>query len=156
MIQTHLDPFGPTAPAVIRYVSGYAGQIDTVTVMITMSAPRDYATELLDRVRYLKDVYVTPYEPGGVVPSAQAFADAESFILKLPLNRTGMPKIDVASDGEVNFCWFSDNSRVDLGFFGNGTYSYFGQAPGSEVAGENVAATSEVSPDLVKIAASST
>jgi hypothetical protein len=81
--------------------------------------------------------------------------DAESFILKLPLNRTGMPAINVASDGEVNFSWSGVNTHIDLGFFGNGTYSYYGRGGGAEVVGEDVAAKSDVPKDLLKIAANS-
>jgi hypothetical protein len=151
-------PFGSLVPAFVMYVPGtsaFAAEITTITVPVIASQTRDYAKELLNRVRYLQDTYVTPYEPGGILPSTQAFKDAESFILKLPLTRTGMPAINVASDGEVNFSWSGPNTHIDLGFFGNGTYSYYGRGAGTEVTGENVAAKSDVPNDLLRIAANS-
>jgi hypothetical protein len=71
----------------------------------------------------------------------------------LPLTTTGMPTINVASDGEVNFSWSGANTHIDLGFFGNGTYSYYGRGAGIEAFGENVAAKDAVPKDLLKIAA---
>ncbi len=153
----YVDPFGSIIPAFVVYMPAgvsFAGEITTITVPVVASQTRDYAKELLNRVRYLQSTYVTPYEPAGTVPSAQAFKDAESFILKLPLTRTGMPSINVASDGEVNFCWSNDDTHIDLGFFGNGTYSYYGRSPGKEIIGEKVETNSEVPDDLLGIAIS--
>jgi hypothetical protein len=150
----YFDPFGSYIPAIVVYAPLSAGacEITTITIPVAESLTRDYAKELLDRLRYLKGTYIKPYGPGSVLPAAQAFNDAESFILKLPLNRTGMPTINVASDGEVNFCWSNDQARIDLGFFGNGTYSFYGSSGGNEVVGEEVAADSPVPTDLLKIA----
>ena len=135
------------------YSGGGIGDVATISVPAIEPRARDYAKELLDRVRYLRDTYVTPYDPSGVAPTPQAFNDAESFIRLLPLNRTQMPTINVASDGEVNFCWSSDTTHIDLGFFGNGTYSYYGRSPAQEVIGENIMSKSGMPDELVKIAA---
>jgi hypothetical protein len=63
----------------------------------------------------------------GVAPSGEAIADALSFIRLLPL-RARLPKPMVAGDGEVGFYWKSDDCYIDVGFFGNGTISYYGHA----------------------------
>ena len=38
-----------------------------------------------------------------------------------------IPHISLATDGEINFFWNLVNFRLDLGFFGDGTYSYYGE-----------------------------
>src|ERR1700682_1723472 len=157
-LEQYFDAFGPSIPAIVVYTPdfGAACEITTITIPVLETITRDYAKELLNRVRYLRGAYVSPIEAGGVAPSMNAFQDADSFILKLPLNRTGMPTINVASDGEVNFCWSNAQSRIDLGFFGNGTYSYYGSGGGNEVIRDDVAANSPVPADLLEIASLST
>ena len=150
------DPLGTLVPAIVVYMPDYnnvmGAEITQITVPILEQQPRDYAKDALDRVRYLKNTYVRPHQPGATLPTAQAFKDAEAFILKLPLNRTGMPTINIASDGEVNFCWSGGPTRVDLGFFGNGTYSYYAQSGQDESTGENIKAQDDVPTELLKIA----
>ena len=63
--------------------------------------------------------------PGAIWPNARAFADARTFISRLPLNEIPLPEISLADDGEVNFFWKNDGVYVDLGFYGTGTCSYF-------------------------------
>jgi hypothetical protein len=154
----YYDPFGSLVPSIVICVpyAGAIGELTTITIPVLEQQPRDYAKELLNRVRYLRDAYVTPFQPGGVVPNAQAFKDAEIFILKLPLNRTEMPTINVASDGEVNFCWSnSDGAHIDLGFFGNGTYSYYARGgTGLEIMGEKIDTKNMVPDELINIASS--
>lgn len=156
----YYDPFGSLVPPIVICVpyTGVAGEVTTITVPVLEQQPRDYAKELLTRVRYLRDTYVSAFEPGGVVPDPQAFKDAEVFILKLPLNRTEMPTINVASDGEVNFYWSnSSGAKIDLGFFGNGTYSYYARGgTGREISGENIVTKHKVPDELIDIAASAT
>ena len=61
-------------------------------------------------------------------PTDQACKDAKLFIRLLPLSEILSPKIYFAHDGEINFLWKrqDDDLHVDLGFYGDGTYSYFG------------------------------
>ncbi len=89
----YFDPLGSMIPSFVVYVpysGGGIGDVATISVPAIEPRARDYAKELLDRVRYLRDTYVTPYDPSGVAPTPQAFNDAESFIRLLPLNRTQM------------------------------------------------------------------
>ena len=37
------------------------------------------------------------------------------------------PYISLATDGEINFLWMLPHLRLDLGFYGDGTYSYYGK-----------------------------
>jgi hypothetical protein len=154
----YYDPFGSLVPSIIICVPHMnpAAEITTITLPVLETQTRDYAKELLNRIRYLRDAYVMPFEPGAVIPNAQAFKDAEAFILKLPLNRTEMPAVNVASDGEVNFCWAnSGGAHIDLGFFGNGTYSYYGRGAGKEIMRERVDTKGQVPDELIEVAASS-
>ena len=42
------------------------------------------------------------------------------------------PFITLASDGEINFLWILPNFRLDLGIYGDGSYSYYGKTSGGE------------------------
>lgn len=35
------------------------------------------------------------------------------------------PQISLANDGEINFFWKKEGIVADLGFYGDGTYSYY-------------------------------
>ena len=115
---------------------------------------RDYAKQLLHRLRYLKSTYVRAYVPGGVSPSPEAFRDAEQFVLKLPLRSVGIPFVSVASDGEINFDWTAGNVRIDLGFYGDGRYSFFARNADAEALGDDIAIVDDVPADLLHIASS--
>ena len=58
-------------------------------------------------------------------PLQDAFADAESFVERLPTPLRFIPHVSLADDGEINFYWNGDGIYVDLGFYGTGSYSYF-------------------------------
>jgi hypothetical protein len=51
--------------------------------------------------------------------------DAKYFTKYLYENNLIFPYVSLASDGEINFYWNSEHITIDLGFFGNETYSYF-------------------------------
>ena len=71
-------------------------------------------------------------------PNRRAFFDAIRFAKSL----RGMdlrPTISVADDGELNFLWDSGTLHVDLGFYGDGSYSYYARdGEGKEFFGDNV------------------
>jgi hypothetical protein len=135
-------------PALPSTLSAY-GELSVIHAPTVAGSAREYAKELLDRLRYLKSRYVSAYGPGSVPPSAQAFQDAEVFIRKLPLNRMSTPIINVASDGEVNFDWSKNDARVDLGFYGNGTYSFYGRSVYGEIVGEDVDVGADVPKEII-------
>lgn len=148
------DPLGLPMPAIVYYVdSAMQGAYTYINASSIEYKTPDYAKELLDRVRYLRKAYTKAFAPHGVAPNARAFNEAEAFIKTLPLNRTGLPTINVASDGEVNFDWSSGISKIDLGFFGNGTYSYYARGGNyGEISGDDIAVGTEVPEQLIKIA----
>ena len=74
-------------------------------------------------------------------PTDAAFKDARAFVENLPLGMIPLPTIGVADDGEVNFLWTSQRTYVDLGFYGDGTFSFFGQREGeAPIFGDNLPA----------------
>jgi hypothetical protein len=149
------DPLGTAVPGIIFYAGNFVqGPITCINAAIVQTPTLDYAKSLLDRVRYLRRTYTAPFGPNAVIPSVEAFKDAEAFIRKLPLHRTGLPTINVASDGEVNFDWSTNAIQIDLGFFGNGTYSYYARGGNyGEISGDGIAVETEVPKELVRIAA---
>ncbi len=63
-----------------------------------------------------------------------------------------IPEIRLAHDGEINFLWDSNNCHVDLGFYGTGTYSYFGcNAQGVKVLDEDVPADSSLAKPIMDL-----
>lgn len=111
------------------------------------------AKELLDRLRDLKTKYSSPYFPDSIPPSDKAFEDAMAFILSLPLNTIIQPAIHIASDGEVNFEWSHGDAKIDLGFYGDGTFSFYGAKEGEgRIFGDAVPVKNGVPTELLKIA----
>ena len=63
-----------------------------------------------------------------------------------------IPEIRLAHDGEINFLWDTSNYHVDLGFYGTGTYSYFGcNAQGVKVLDEDVPADSSLAKPIMDL-----
>ncbi len=93
----------------------------------------------------LTHLFETPEEsrwPSVIWPNQSAFNDARSFLSKLPLAHIDEPEIRFAGDGEINFLWSGGDVHVDLGFYGTGTYSYYGyNNQGKEIQGEDVRAS---------------
>ncbi len=82
-------------------------------------------------------------------PTDKACEEAEQFIRSLPLSVILSPKIYFAHDGEINFLWKrqDDGLHVDLGLYGNGTYSYFATNNNKEELMEDAANISQGLPD---------
>ena len=62
----------------------------------------------------------------------EAFRDAYAFASVLPDKMIGLPIVSVVEDGEINFAWGDYGGdcgeydvNVDLGFYGDGTYSFY-------------------------------
>jgi hypothetical protein len=47
--------------------------------------------------------------------------------------QTHLPFITLTDDGEINFIWKLPNVTIDLGFFGDKTYSYFARTPDGRI-----------------------
>jgi hypothetical protein len=63
-----------------------------------------------------------------VEPNPDAIRDAKLFVEQLfALGEIYSPTINLANDGEINLYWDTPSARIDLGFYGTGTYSYFAE-----------------------------
>jgi hypothetical protein len=70
--------------------------------------------------------------------SPEAIADAERFVNTLDVSNIWQPYISFIDDGEVNF-WWDYPIRLDLGMYGDGTYSYYASFEDkSELFGDNI------------------
>ncbi len=68
----------------------------------------------------------------GISPARSAIDHALAFIELLPL-RARLPRPMVSGDGEVGFYWKTDDCYIDVGFFGDGTISYYGRSGRAEL-----------------------
>ena len=110
------------------------------------------AWSLLQR---LAELYSTPESerwPKADWPTRKAFEDAWQFTKQLPENLKELPHISLADDGEVNFAWSSDAIHIDLGFYGTGTFSYYGRdSDAREVFGDDISVTSSLPEELTSL-----
>lgn len=109
--------------------------------------------ELFDRLRDLKTRYTTGLMPESTPPSEKAFQDARDFILTLPLAQMVKPAIHIASDGEVNFHWAGPNYQIDLGFYGDKKFSFYGAMEGHDpILGDDVSVKDGIPKALIGFA----
>ena len=107
---------------------------------------------LLDRLETLLNK-VEGYKPDKDItwPNEQAYEDAERFIRLLPLSKIHAPEICFAHDGEINFQWgtYDSGVYVDLGLYGDGTYSYYAtNHTGIELEDNDINVTQGLPDDL--------
>lgn len=90
---------------------------------------------------------------GSRAPSAQAADDAELFaIYNLYRRNANTPKISAASDGEINFSWKNEKGLIDLGFFGDGSYSYYAKlSTGKELISDESEIEERLPNELLEI-----
>ncbi len=85
-------------------------------------------------------------------PTEQAYEDAKRFIRLLPLSKIHVPEIYFPHDGEITFLWDEQDCGlyVDLGFYGDETYSYFAtDDSGKELMEGKASICQELPDDLV-------
>ena len=137
-----------------RPVSTIAGprQSHPAALMIDLVMPTPQQWELLRR---LDKAQAAPERERWLAadrPHEQAFADARSFIRRLPPCPVRLPNIGVADDGEVNFLWEGDGIYIDLGFYGAGTFSYFARAgDGQRFYGDDLSVSGILPGNLVNL-----
>ncbi len=163
MRHTNIDFLNTLTPGFVRFDASPAGGslvvLDQTAYAIYINVPANYdfahtpTKDLLDRLTELKKKYSTVSLPNSTLPSESAFQNARDFVLTLPLNRIEKPAIHVASDGEVNFQWSGPDFQIDLGFYGNGKFSFYGAKEGREpILGDEVPVKDGVPNDLVNFA----
>ena len=87
--------------------------------------------KILARIRAIGS-YLDGWDDNNGRPATQqSISDAENFMWKL-FPTVKEPFITLASDGEINFLWILPNFRLDLGIYGDGSYSYYGKTSGGE------------------------
>lgn len=106
-------------------------------------------------VQRLADLYSTPEGerwPDADWPTKKAFEDAWQFTKQLPEDLKEFPHISLADDGEVNLAWSGGAIHIDLGFYGAGTFSYYGRDSESrEVFGDDISVTSSLPEELTSL-----
>ena len=135
MRHTNIDFLNTLTPGFVRFDASRAGGslvvLDQTPYAIYVNVPANYdfarspTKELFDRLSELKTKYSTASLPNSTLPNESAFQNARDFVLTLPLHRIAKPAIHVASDGEVNFQWSGSDFQIDLGFYGNGKFSFY-------------------------------
>lgn len=122
---------------------GFGDTVDQPSKWMLASQSRMSPTFRL--MAHLASLFETPEDsrwPSTAWPIESAFDDARAFISRLPLAHIPEPEIRFADDGEINFLWIVEKVHIDLGFYGTGTYSYFGHdGEGQEIQDENVLAS---------------
>ena len=109
---------------------------------------------LLERLTKLRWLPEDQRWPSADWPHDEAFLDAGEFTEQLPVPLNAVPHISLADDGEVNFSWSQNGLRIDLGFYGTGTYSFYARdKTGKEWFGDNISATSPLPKELRRMLA---
>lgn len=101
------------------------------------------AERLRDQLQSLQAEAVGEHpDPGSRYPVIEAFEDARKVAACLDLNSCDLPIVTMAGDGELNFFWDreSDGLKVDMGFYGTGTYSCYARKGDMEVFEDDVPA----------------
>lgn len=148
-----------TGPAIVRAYSpekaNFIMATDQSISILSCSIPSadtNPTKDLFDRLKDLRTKYSSVWLPGSRVPNESAFEDAKNLVRTLPLMQIVNPSIHVASDGEVNFEWKGNDFRIDLGFYGNQTFSYYAVKNGKELFGDDVPVKEGIPKELVGFA----
>ena len=104
---------------------------------------------LLERLSELRSLPETERWPKADWPENMAFGDAGKFTERLPVLLKSRPHISLADDGEVNFAWYHAGTRIDLGFYGTGKFSYYARDKnGEEWFGDEIPVLSPLPREL--------
>ena len=104
---------------------------------------------LLERLSELRSKPLDERWPTATWPEETAFSDAGKFTERLPVPLKAQPHISLADDGEVNFAWSYNGIRIDLGFYGTNTFSYYARdESGKEWFGDDKPVSSPLPVEL--------
>lgn len=88
--------------------------------------------------------------PGTLAPTHATIEDAESFTCYLfSLGPIMTPHICASGDGAIDFYWKQNGFTLDLGFAGDGSYSYYANLPNGQEMIEDEAALNEHLPQSI-------
>lgn len=108
---------------------------------------------LLSKIRGLLDLAPGWDGYSAKVPSGAAIDEAEQFSSNvLPADEFQLPTVTAAADGEVNFSWKNALGYIDLGFYGEGSYSYYAKTTvGQEFMSDESSLTEHLPEQVLKI-----
>lgn len=104
---------------------------------------------LVRRVRELGALNAGWNNPDSSPATQLAVEEAERFIRRLDWNILTAPFISLTDDGEINLVWSDDKRHLDIGFFGDGTYAFYGKDQSGVSYLEDAAAISQALPESV-------
>jgi hypothetical protein len=108
--------------------------------------------KMITRVRELASYKMGWDGFDGRPPSKEAVDEAEKFIISLSKYNISEPSISLASDGEINFYWKNNDFLLDLGFFGEGVYSYYAKkSSGEEYIQDDIKIDAPLPKTIIKL-----
>jgi hypothetical protein len=141
----------------------------TVSIQADSAIPSDTAVELVKslgsgqqlnaerdgviaKIRKLGTYHSGWNHLDSVAPSRATINDAERFARNLELSSIHLPHISAADDGEINFWWDRDGLYIDLGFFGDGSYSFYARLPnGKEITEDEAPIAQSLPSELLSL-----
>lgn len=107
--------------------------------------------KMLARIRCIGSYTDSWDNADGKSASRQAVNEAEQFAWQLPPD-IKEPTITLAADGEINFLWVFSEFKLDLGIYGDGSYSYYGKAAdGTEFLADEVMISEKLPSEILAI-----
>jgi hypothetical protein len=105
---------------------------------------------MISRIRTLA-AYENGWDgPESIAPMRSTVEDAELFARYLfSIESVHLPHVSASSDGEINFYWKNDGFLLDLGFDGDGYYSYYAHLPNGGEIIENGASLAKSLPQEI-------
>ena len=113
------------------------GAIKTVIQDLAAVTARERFRDLI-ALRRLIDTYEARRPDwdgmGGTAPSQDAVSDAKRLLLQLPWTVPAPDQVYAPGDGEVMFQWVRPHRFIEVGFYGDGTISWYARVAGHETA----------------------
>ena len=117
---THIDVLENDSENVTRYV------LEDTKLEDLKPIEHNQNDKIVNRILEIGNYKPDWDNSGGKPAQPEAIDDAISFARGLPKD-IHYPLVYLDSDGEVGFLWTLKNFKLDLGFCGDGTFSYFGK-----------------------------
>ncbi len=115
-----------TPPSVSRFESKTANTPKVSSSIDIAKATNREDLLAIARIRMFRTYADGWNGPESVAPTRATIKEAETFARYLfGIGSIVPPYISASGDGEVNFYWKTSDWVIDLGFFGDGLYSYY-------------------------------
>ncbi|MFN3547182.1 MAG: hypothetical protein ACK4U0_06790 [Mesorhizobium sp.] len=136
-------------------VAGAATQLPLPPVQVWRSSRAAMAQSeinlLIHRLDRLKQYRAGWAGPGSLVPTKKAFMVAGDFIYYLAEAGMRAPnRINLSSDGEINFYWKQNGGTLDIGFNRRSNSSYYARLPnGAAYIQNSMHGMPRLRPDII-------